>query len=391
MELPKKIAYVTVSDPHDRHAWSGTNHYIWKTLEKHFDVVELLGPDEPKLITFFCKIIHAISLYIFKRRFDYRNSTVYAKACGRLFTKKLNRQSYDLIVSPAGIAYIAYLKTDVPIVFVGDRIIANSLNYHTIISNLWKWSEKQSLKTEGLALKKASLNILSSHWAADFATEYYQLNKKTTIVLPFGANMNIGSDAKLLVNSEDENPTCKLLFVGTHWINKGADIAVNTLRILQKKNIKVHLTIVGCESKNLLNNANITIIPFLNKNSAEGMNALQQLFLSHSFFILPTRFDCTPIVFCEASAFSLPIMTANTGGVAGHVKQGINGFLIDYNDKGAAYAEMINKVWSNKKYYNDLRITTRKLFEHELNWDSWANNLKAILIKLNLPFLKIPN
>lgn len=383
VNLPKKIAYITVSDPKDKHAWSGTNHYIWKTLEKHFGKVDLLGPDEPVFITFLCKIVHGFSLYLFKKRFDYRNSTLYAKACGRLFSKKLKRSSYDLIVSPAGIAYIAYLKTDVPIVFIGDRIIANSLNYHTIITNLWKWSEKQSLKTESIALHKASLNILSSHWAADYAIKHYHLNPETTIVLPFGANMDVTPSAQYVFEHRVKTGTCKLLLVGTFWKNKGVDIAINALHSLLKKNIPVHLTIVGCEPETPLHDPHITIIPFLNKNTKEGLQALEDLFLSHSFFILPTRFDCTPIVFCEASSFALPILSADTGGVAGHIKQGVNGFLVDFKDTGEGYADIIETLWKDENRYETLQRSARELFDQELNWDSWANSLKAELNKIH--------
>lgn len=373
--LPKKIAYITVSDPKDKHAWSGTNHYIWKALERRFGEIDLLGPDEPILITFLCKVVHGISLYIFKKRFDYRNSTIYAKACGRLFDKKLRQNNYDLILAPAGIAYIAYLKTNIPIVFIGDRIIANSLNYHTIITNLWKWSEKQSLKTEGTALRKAALNVLSSHWAADYAIDYYKLSKKNTIVLPFGANMDETPTVDYVFDNRKKSTVCKLLFIGTYWENKGADIAIKALHTLINKGIKATLTIVGCTPPITINDANITIIPFLNKNSKEGLSELEHLFLSHSFFILPTRFDCTPIVFCEASMYGLPILSANTGGVAGHVKENVNGYLVDYNDNGEGYATIIEEIWKDDERYTKLQKSARQLFDKELNWDSWVNSL----------------
>lgn len=382
MNLPKKIAYITVSDPRDKHAWSGTNHYIWKALEKRFGHVDLLGPDEPALVTFLCKIVHGISLYLFKKRFDYRNSTIYAKACGRLFGKKLKGKQYDLIVSPAGIAYIAYLQTDVPIVFIGDRIIANSLNYHTIISNLWKWSERQSLKTEGIALKRTALNILSSHWAADYAISHYQLDPKNTIVLPFGANMDETPSAGYVFAHRHTSEVCRLLLVGTYWKNKGADIAVNALHALLQKGIKAELTIVGCEPETALNDPAVRVIPFLNKNTAEGRKELEDLFLSHSFFILPTRFDCTPIVFCEASMYGLPVLSANTGGVAGHVKEGTNGYLVDYQDKGEAYASLIAEIWKDEDRYLKLQKTARELFDKELNWDSWVQHLERELIRI---------
>ena len=161
MPIDKSIAYITISNPNDRHSWSGTDFYIFTTFKKNYKIVDALGPDEPKIITFCCKIIHGISLFLFKKRFDYRHSTLYSKACGRLFDKKLAKNKYDLVVAPAGIACIAYLKTTIPIVFVGDRIIGNAINYHTILHNLWKWSEQQSISTEKLGLTKAKLNILS--------------------------------------------------------------------------------------------------------------------------------------------------------------------------------------------------------------------------------------
>lgn len=383
MIRPKNIAYITVSDPRNKHAWSGTNHYIWKALEKRFGTIDLLGPDEPKFITFICKIIHGISLYVFGKRFNYRDSTIYAKACGRLFGKKIKQRNYDLIVSPAGIAYVAYLKTSIPVVFIGDRIIANALGYHTIISNLWKWSEKQSLKTEETALKRSALNILSSHWAADYAIQYYHLKKETTIVLPFGANMDNVPSAEYVFKHKQTPKTCKLLLVGTYWKNKGADIAVNALNELLAQGIDAELTIVGCQPDGPFSHPKVTIIPFLNKNTDEGLQKLEALFLTHSFFILPTRFDCTPIVFCESSAYALPVLSSNTGGVAGHIKEGINGYLIPYEDQGKAYSEKIMELYNNPEKYQSLCQTTRQLYDQELNWDTWSLKLEEHLLALS--------
>jgi glycosyltransferase involved in cell wall biosynthesis len=377
-----KVAYITVTDPMNRHSWSGTDYYIYATLKKKYTTVDALGPDEPKLITFFCKLVHGVSLYIFKKRFDYRHSTIYSKACGALFDKKLKNDNYNLIVSPAGIAYIAYLKTNIPIVFVGDRIIGNAINYHTILNNLWKWSEKQSIATEIRALKKASLNILSSHWAADYAIDGYKLPKQKFLVMPFGANIDYVPTASYVMNNCVITNECKLLLIGTYWKNKGADIAFQTLKILLKNGLNASLTVVGCEPETPIQHPKLTIIPFLNKNTPEGLKKLEELYLSHSFFILPTRFDCTPIVFCEASAYSLPILAANTGGVAGHVKENVNGFLIEYDDKGEQYFRKIEEVWKDEKRYLQLKKTARDLYDKQLNWDNWVNKFDEAIKKI---------
>lgn len=370
--LPYKIAYITVTDPHNKHSWSGTDHYIWKSLQTQFKEVDLLGPAEPKLAVFICKIIHAFSLLVGKR-FDYRHSTLYAKACGKMFGEKLKVKQYDLIVSPAGVAYIGYIQTNIPKVLVVDRTIAGTINYHSIFKKLWKFSEQQSINTDKHAMLGSALTVFSSPWAASIAKENYSLPDKQIAVIPFGANMDELPSSEFVFNHK-KSGTCNLLLVGTYWENKGADIAVNALNELLKMGVDAKLTVCGCTPPQPINNNRLTIIPFVNKNTVEGRKQLDELFLNHHFFILPTRFDCTPIVFCEAAAYALPVLSANTGGVGGHITEGKNGFLIDYNDTGISYAKKIKEILDTPGQYEALRKSTRDEYDNRLNWKSWSEH-----------------
>jgi glycosyltransferase involved in cell wall biosynthesis len=374
--LQKKAAYITTSDPRNKHSWSGTDHYIWKSLQNHFSEVHLLGPAEPKFTILVCKVIHAFSLLLGKR-FDYRHSTVYAKACARLFDKKLEEKNYDLIVSPAGVAYCAYLKTKTPKVLVLDRTIAGTINYHNIFKKLWKFSEEQSIRTDKTAMHNCQLVVFSSQWAADIAISNYKLPPEKTLVLPFGANMdNVPSSEFVFRNKATRNQDCKLLLVGTYWENKGADIALNAMNELVKMGINAKLTICGCTPPEEIKNERLKIIPFLNKNNEEDRKELEKLFLSHTFFILPTRFDCTPIVFCEAGAYALPVLSANTGGVGGHITEGKNGYLIDFNDNGPAYAKKIIEIINEPGRYETLCKTSREEYDRKLNWKIWGESFE---------------
>jgi glycosyltransferase involved in cell wall biosynthesis len=368
-----KIAYITLDDPNDKHAWSGTSYYILQSLRKHAGEVDALGPAEPGFIGLVCKALNYLSIQIFEKRFDYRHSTIYAKACSKFFQKKIGDKKYDLIVAPAGVSSLAYLKTDIPKVYIGDRVIEGALDYHEILSDLWNFSKKQSIKTDKIALQNSTLNIFSSQWAANFAIDKYRIDKKKITVFPFGANMDDVPGAKQVFANKKQNG-CKLLLIGTSWQNKGADIAYNALQHLSEIGIDAHLTVCGCTLPAGIKSDKLTVIPFLNKNTADGRRKLEELFLSHSFFILPTRFDCTPIVFCEASAFALPVLSADTGGVEGHIKQGINGYLIDYSDKGKAYAEKIAELFRDKEQYNNLCKSARAFYDEQLNWDVWAKH-----------------
>lgn len=378
--LQKKVAYITTSDPNDKHSWSGTNHYIWKSLQPHFSQMDVLGPAEPKFTVFICKVIHAISLLLGKR-FDFRHSTMYAKACAKLFAKKLEGKNYDLIISPAGVAYIGYLKTKTPKVLVLDRTIAGTINYHNIFKKLWKFSEQQSINTDKVAMHNCELVIFSSQWAADTAIKEYKLPASKTMVIPFGANMDDLPSSEYVFRHK-QYPLCNLLLVGTYWENKGADIAVNTVHELVKLGIDAHLTVCGCTPPEGFKDERVTIIPFVNKNTAEGRKKLEELFLTHSFFILPTRFDCTPIVYCEASAYALPILSSDTGGVAGHITEGKNGFLIDYNDEGKGYAQKIADILSENERYEILCKTTREEYDNRLNWKCWSDRFLEQVVKI---------
>jgi glycosyltransferase involved in cell wall biosynthesis len=368
------IAYITETNPDDKHAWSGTVHYAYEALKKHGHILLPLGPKEPKIIGLICRILNQISLKILNKRFDYRHSKIYSKAFGKLFTKELDQINYDVVIVCGGTEYGAYIQTSKPIYYILDRTIEGSLNYHSILSNLLDFSRKQSIETDKKAMLESTKVFFSSQWAANHAKQFYHLDAFKTFVIPFGANLDSIPDKEIALVNKDLT-TVKLLFIGTYWFNKGADIALNALNHLIKNNINATLTIVGCLPPNEINQKGLTIIPFVDKNSKEGIKQLWELYLNHHFFILPTRFDCTPIVFCEASAFGLPILTANTGGVEGHIFEGKNGFLINYEDMGVAYAEKIMSIINSPLQYEKLCITTRKCFDSHLNWAIWANKI----------------
>lgn len=376
--LPIKVAYITVTDPNDKHAWSGTNHYIWKNLKPHFKEIDLLGPDEPKLITFFCKVLHGFSLLVGKR-FDYRHSTIYSKACGKLFEKKIQNKNYDLIISPGGVAYLAYLNTNIPKIVIVDRTIEGAINYHPLLKNLWKFSEKQSINTDKLAMKGCALNIYSSTWAANIAIEKYSIEKRKVLVIPFGANLD--SIPEKFERTLAPN-VCNLLFIGTNWHNKGGPIALECLEYLSEKGIKAHLTICGCNPEEMINSDKVTLYPFLNKNDPKDFKTLSELYKNSTFFILPTRLEAYGIVFCEAAAYSLPSIGTNTGGVSSAIAEGESGFLMPHEAKGKDYAEKIISVISDNEKYLSLCKTSRVVFENKFNWPSWAEKFESEIKKI---------
>jgi glycosyltransferase involved in cell wall biosynthesis len=97
------------------------------------------------------------------------------------------------------------------------------------------------------------------------------------------------------------------------------------------------------------------------------------------FLVLPTEFDAFGIVFCEASAYAVPSIAANVGGVSQPVREGKNGYLLMPDATAEDYAEKIKSVFADKENYLKLRMSSRQEFETRLNWEVWSEKVNKIL------------
>ncbi|MFN5182506.1 MAG: glycosyltransferase family 4 protein [Bacteroidota bacterium] len=375
----RKIAYLSSVDPNDKRAWSGTHFSILSTLRKSVGDVEVLGPYNPLIETYIGKALTGISQKISGKRYDYRHSHLLSKSYAKYFGDCLKKENFDCIVAPAASCEIAHLETKIPIFYISDTTFKRSLGYHKALSNLTSISEKAANEIESMALQKSTYVIVSSEWAAESVLKDYGIEENKIRVIPFGPNMENLPDINNLKTDINSNQI-EILFPAVYWENKGGDIAVNCLKILKENNINARLMVVGCTPPEKHRSIEgLEFIPYLNKNESIQLKKLQELFFRSDFLILPTRFDCTPVVFCEASAFGLPSLCTDTGGVRGHIKEGLNGFLFDYKDDGQAYAKKIIELISNKNQYFELRETSRKMFEEKLNWENWAREFKKLI------------
>jgi glycosyltransferase involved in cell wall biosynthesis len=339
--------------------------------------VEILGPYEPKFRLFFAKIFNQLCLIIFKKRYSYRHSSFISKGYANYFNKKLESKQFDFIVAPAASCELAYINTKIPIIYITDGTFASCLNYHKALSNLIPSCIKDGNLIEQRAINNSTYTLVSSNWAANSVINDYDCNSNKVLNFPYGANFeNLPLASEINYTAPK---TWKLLFVGVYWDSKGGEYAYNCFKILIDKGLDIELTVLGCDPPLDFKHPKMKVISFIDKNSKQGQEKLFSIFKEHHLLILPTRFDCTPIVINEASAFAIPCVVAKTGGVEGHLKQGINGYLVDYNDTGKGYAEVIEKIISSPENYIALKKSTRHLYDEKLNWNAWKNELVKII------------
>ncbi len=371
-----RFAYLSANDPLNKKVWSGTHYSIYKVI-KSIGNVEILGPYEPKLALLFLSVINQVSLKLFRKRISYRHGVLLSKLYANYFNKKIQHKSFDFIIAPAASLELAYLNTQIPIIYITDGTFKSCLNYHKSLSNLSGKSIIEGNWIESQAISKSKFVVVSSEWAAQSVEKDYGKNSNQIIKIPYGANFDRLPD-NVLIEKKINHPF-KLLFVGVYWETKGGNIAFNCFKLLLEKGYDVSLTVVGCMPPENIVHPKLEIIEFIDKNTEIGQKALCNVYQNHHALLLPTRFDCTPIVINEASAFALPSLVSNSGGVAGHLKPNVNGYLIDYNDQGEGFTDVIEELILNPELYYALRKSCRAYYEEQLNWDHWKEEFLKVL------------
>ena len=140
------------------------------------------------------------------------------------------------------------------------------------------------------------------------------------------------------------------------------------------------LQVVGCippvEEAEAMN-----VIPFLNKNNPEEARQIFNFLQNSHFMFMPTRADCTPISFCEAASYGLPVISTDTGGVAAVVEPGETGILLPVNASSEQYADEIEILLQNPEQIRALSQNAREKYEKELNWSVWGEKMSKIIVK----------
>ena len=372
-----KIAFLTSNDSRDKKSYSGTHYYMGQALIRNGFDVTFIGPLKPweEIIG---RIINRLSLLLFRKKFRFADTPYFSKRYAAMALKKMKGIDFDFVYAPAASKEIAFLKTTVPIIYTSDCTWKLLHNYYSKFSNILSVSIRKSDVIEKLAIQNANLFPYPSQWAADSAIHDYGADRKKISVIPWGANMDEIPSSKIAANRK-RSDECRLFFVGVHWQRKGGEIALQTLLELERMGVNAHLTICGSVPPQPVFHPRVTVIPFLSKKIREQKQQLEKLYEQSDFLLVPTRAECYGIVFAEASSYGLPSISTDTGGVSAVVKEGVNGFLLPIEARGSEYAELIQRIYNDEQLYSSLVKSSRKHYDDEINYDTWAQRLKEKL------------
>jgi glycosyltransferase involved in cell wall biosynthesis len=369
-----KVGFAGRWSPLDKTAWSGIYHSTYQQIKKNYET-EIFHYKWPWQVRERL-ILHKQFQKISGKKAAVEFLKGYGKYFGKQLEKELRTRKADLLFVPSAPQLIAYCKTSLPVIYMSDATFVQLQGYYPLFSDIARYNIRQGIEMDRLTFQKSAHIMLASAWAKQSAMKDYGIAANRLTVAPFGANFDVipGTDEV----KQKKNAVCRLLFLGVEWERKGGQIALDTFHSLQKKGLPVHLTIIGCTPPVPVTDKNILVIPFINRQIKDEAKKLYDITRQSDFLLLPTRAECAGIVFCEASAFGVPSITTDTGGVTTNVEDGVNGYALPLSATADEYADKISGLFADEEKYRQLSISSRKKFEEELNWDAWGRTFNSI-------------
>jgi len=109
----------------------------------------------------------------------------------------------------------------------------------------------------------------------------------------------------------------KLLFVGRYHINKGPDILIEAISLLdpeKKKNIHLDIYGLGPLASQLQSKIEMMgLSTCITLHGAIAVTELAEKFLNTDFLLIPSRIESIPVIFSDAIQSGVPVITMPVG------------------------------------------------------------------------------
>lgn len=167
---------------------------------------------------------------------------------------------------------------------------------------------------------------------------------------------------------------------------KGHDVLIKAAQLIAKTNDNIHILIVGegkfrPELEKQIQQAQLEKAVTL--AGYQDRETVLPIVKSSDVFIMPSRYEGTPIALLEAASLGVPIIASNTGGIPELVKHEQHALLVTPNDP-ASLANAIIKLANDKSLATQLsnnaknRVQTEFSLEKqfELTWQAYRKALE---------------
>jgi len=341
-----------------------------KTLQKKFPDLIPIRVSRPSWFKFARRAASKVT----SGRIDLGWSQSLARRHAREIARQLKAERAGTVISIANSSISAYLGEIIPMIHVSDATVPLMSNYYGEFARLRKSVADSAWQLDIQSVLNARECLYSTEWASQSAIRDYKADRSRVHTISWGANI----EHRPALQPDPPEDLCHLVFIGVDWERKGGQIAVDTVNLMASRGHRVMLHIIGA-SPTIPKSDAITVHGFIDKRTEEGRAKFDTIMRQAALLFVPTRQDCSPMIFPEANAYGIPVITTSTGGVPYVVEEGVNGFLLPPEAPPEAYSNIIWSIWSDQERYKRLRRSSQARFEQRLNWDSWLESAAPII------------
>jgi len=354
--------------------WSGTAFYICKIFEKHFIQIDVIKLELKR--TFFSYLKGFYLNRLKGKKYVYQYDIGLLKY-NFLKHEQSFKNKYDLIIT-FEFFLVPFLKfKDNRILLWTDATFDNLHNYYEYLTNLSNITIQNASNLQARSLLCADYIFLSSDWAKQSVIKKYNINTSKISVLPFGSNLDTFlnlNEINSIIEERKKNDVVYFFFPSVDWRRKGGELALEVVNKLNFLGIKSRLIVAGCKVPDNFSKENIEELGFLDKTVTKDIETLISIYKRSSYLILPSKADCTPIVFNESNSFALPILSTITGGVPSMINEN-NGKIFPYEKFVDSAVHFITSNHLNSSFYEKLCINSYNYYIEHLNWGIAENKI----------------
>lgn len=362
----KKVLYLSTYPKDSIGAFSGTNRRIFDALSEMdgYQVAYYQARPNP-LIKFALRSYGAIYRLCTKKPWQSGFYERYYPSVCRRVLSHLKKHQYDAIVCWQLCFGGVFEK------FGGRKLFFADATYHKEVPYYeWVVAEKQFRRndhSQRLLLNRCDAYMCFSSFFVEDAIGYYGCPRDNVHLFRFFPTL-FGKGFCFKKRNEFH-----FLLVGTNYYDKGVPLAIETIKLLNKRGlIKAKLSIIGVQNEENVNDESIRFEGVVSQ--FEDADRLRKYYEDADIFIMPSRHECAGIVFAEAASFGLPAISFKTGGIPDYVSDGESGFLLEPSSTAEDFANLIErefmdrealKMYGGKAYSFYQRSLARNVFIKE--------------------------
>ncbi|WP_167854878.1 glycosyltransferase family 4 protein [Mangrovimicrobium sediminis] len=290
---------------------------------------------------------------------------------------ELGKHDVDALLGVCAGEIIAFLPTDLPMVFASDATAATILESYAMYATRSDGLKRAKHEIEQLSLDRASHFAAAAEYVAASAIADYHQSPEKVCCIEFGSNV-VNAGEPISIRAPDPG-NFQLVLVAADPVRKRLDFCVEVVEALHQRGWNTTLTFIGGESPIARESPHVNWLGRLQLSDPRDQARHREALQACDWMILPSRAEAFGIAPCEAAQFARPSIVSDVGGLPTVVRHGETGIVMPAEASAQDYAEALIAASSDAARYTALCENARERAENVLNWDAWARRVGALV------------